>query len=150
MSRLIRKSHNASILLYHVVCVAKYRRVVFDDKVEEALRAVCLEIALRFEMEFIEIGTDRDHVHFLIQSVPTYSPTKLVRILKSVSAREVFSRCPHVKKKLWGGQFWSDGYFVATVGANQSEDAVRTYVQEQGQQHQYQQWHLQPLSLDFS
>ncbi len=90
---------------------------------------------------------DGDHVHFLIQSVPTYSPMKIVSLLKSVSARQVFSLCPQVKKKLWGGEFWSDGYFVATVGANQSEEAVRNYVKEQGQ-YQYQQLHKQKVSRE--
>src|SRR3989337_1743632 len=112
MSRFVHKSHNVSVLVYHLVCVAKYRRVVFDETVEAVLRAVlrdvCLDIALRYALEFLEIGTDGDHVHFLVQSVPAYSPTKIVTILKSVIAREVFARCPGVKKELWGGEFWSD------------------------------------------
>ena len=62
MSRVIRKSHNVSDLLYHLVFPAKYRRVVFDDSVEHVLRSVCLDISLRYEIEFIEIGTDGDHV----------------------------------------------------------------------------------------
>ena len=143
MSRFIHKSHNVSVLLYHVVCVAKYRRVVFDESVEAVLRQVCLEIALRYEIEFLEIGLDGDHVHFLVQSVPTYSPTKIVRTLKSVTAREVFARCPQVKKKLWGGEFWSDGYFIASVGQQESEETVRNYVQQQGHDRQYKQLHAQ-------
>ena len=70
-SRYIHKSHNVSVLLYHVVCAAKYRRVIFSEHVDEVLREACLEIAKRYEMVFLEIGTDRNHVHFLIQSVPT-------------------------------------------------------------------------------
>ena len=143
MSRLIHKSHNVSVLVYHVVCVAKYRRVVFDESVEAVLREVCLEIALRFEITFLEIGTDGDHVHFLVQSVPTYSPTKIVTTLKSVVAREVFWRCPQVKKKLWGGEFWSDGYFIASVGQQESEEVVRNYVKEQGHERNYQRLHAQ-------
>ena len=143
MSRFIDKSHNVSVLLYHVVCVAKYRRVVFDEEVEAVLREVCLELALRFEIEFLEIGLDGDHVHFLVQSVPTYSPTKIVTTLKSVTAREVFGRCPQVKKKLWGGEFWSDGYFIASVGQQDSEETVRNYVKQQGQDRHYRQLHAQ-------
>jgi REP element-mobilizing transposase RayT len=146
MSRFIHKSHNVSVLLYHLVCVAKYRRVVFDEEVEVVLREVCLDIALRFEIEFLEIGTDGDHVHFLLQSVPTYSPTKMVSTLKSVIAREVFARCPHVKKKLWGGEFWSDGYFIASVGQQESEETVRNYVKQQGHDRRYRQLHAQPLA----
>ncbi len=143
MSRFIHKSHNVSVLLYHVVCVAKYRRVVFDEEVETVLREVCLDIALRYEIEFIEVGLDGDHVHFLVQSVPTYSPTKIVTTLKSIIAREVFARCPHVKKKLWGGEFWSNGYFIASVGIQESEETVRLYVKQQGHETQYKQLHAQ-------
>lgn len=76
MSEYIHKSHNVSVLLYHLVFPAKYRRAVFDEQVDEVLREVCLEIEKRYEIKFIEIGVDKDHVHFLVQSVPTYSVTK--------------------------------------------------------------------------
>ena len=111
MSEFIHKSHNVTVLLYHLVFPAKYRRAVFDESVDEELKQVCLEIELRYELKFLEIGTDKDHVHFLVQSVPTYSVKSIVQMLKSITAREVFKRCPQVKKMLWGGEFWSDGYF---------------------------------------
>lgn len=145
MSRFVHKSHNVSVLLYHLVCPAKYRRVVFDERVEVVLKEVCLELSLRHEITFLEIGTDRDHVHFLLQSVPTYSPTKIVRTIKSITGREIFARCPQVKKQLWGGQFWSDGYFISTVGAHGSEETIRNYVKAQGSPKYYQQLHAQPL-----
>jgi len=85
-----------------MVFPAKYRRSVFDAAVDEVVRDVCLEIEKRYQVKFLEIGTDEDHVHFLVQAVPTYSMTKLVTVIKSVTAREVFRLCPHVKKKLWG------------------------------------------------
>ena len=148
MSKLIRKSHNVSILLYHFVCPAKYRRAVFDDNVEEVLREICLEISKRYQIEFVEIGVDTDHVHFLVQSVPTYSATKIIKMIKSLTAREIFKRAPHVKRQLWGGEFWSDGYYVATVGQAVSEDVIRQYVKNQGQQpSDYKQLHAQQLKL---
>ena len=134
MSRFLHKSHNVSVLLYHAVFPAKYRRMVFDEAVDEAVRDVCLDIGRRYEIEFLEIGTDGDHVHFLVQSVPTYSPTKIITILKSLTAREVFKRCPQVKKKLWGGEFWSDGYFVSTVGPQSNENTIANYVRDQGKE----------------
>ncbi len=81
----------------------------------------------------MEIGTDKDHVHFLVQSVPAYSVTKLVTLIKSITAREVFRLCPHVKKQLWGREFWTDGYFVSTVGRHGDEDTIRNYVKKQGE-----------------
>ena len=143
----MRKSHRVSILLYHYVCPAKYRRVVFDQKVDEILREVCLEIGKRYQIEFIEIGTDKDHVHFLIQSVPTYSPKKIIQIVKSLTAREIFKRAPDVKRKLWGGEFWSDGCYVSTVGQRGSEETIRKYVKDQGKEEEYQQLHEQQLKL---
>ena len=132
MSKFIHKSHNVSVLLYHIVCPAKYRRVVFSAEVDEKLKQICSEIEKRYDIEFIEIGTDRDHVHFLVQSVPTMSPKKLVQTIKSITAREIFKTCPEVKKHLWGGKFWSAGYFISTVGSHGSEEMIQNYVKQQG------------------
>lgn len=132
MSKYVHRSHNVTVLLYHLVFPAKYRRAVFDQKVDGVVKAVCLEIEKRYQVKFLEIGVDRDHVHFLVQTIPTYSVTRLVTILKSVTAREVFRQCPQVKKQLWGGEFWSDGYFASTVGKHGNEQMIATYVKEQG------------------
>jgi REP element-mobilizing transposase RayT len=148
MSEYQHKSHNVSVLLYHLVCPAKYRRVVFDQEVDTALKEVCLEIAKRYEIVFVEIGTDKDHVHFLVQSVPTYSPTKIVKTIKSLTAREIFQRVPTVKKHLWGGEFWSKGYFISTVGRHGSEEVIRQYVKKQGTEKAYKQLHRQELQLE--
>jgi len=147
MSHLIRKSHNVSILVYHFVCPAKYRRAVIDEKVDQVLKEVCLEIAKRYQIEFLEIGTDKDHVHFLVQSVPSYSPTKIITIIKSLTAKEVFAREPSVKKQLWGGEFWTDGDYVGTVGQHATEETIRQYVNNQGQENEYKQLHVQQLKL---
>ena len=74
------------------MCPAKYRRAVVDKNVDRVLKEVCLDIARRYQIEFLEIGTDKDHVHFLVQSVPSYSPTKVITIIKNLTAREVFAR----------------------------------------------------------
>ena len=147
MSRLIRKSHSVSVLLYHFVCPAKYRRAVIDVKVDEVLKEVCLDISDRYQVEFLEIGTDKDHVHFLVQSVPTYSPTRIIMMIKNLTAREVFAWVPAVKKQLWGGEFWSDGYYVGTVGQHATEDVIKQYVKNQGQEDVYVQLHVQQLNL---
>ena len=132
MSKFIHKKHNVSILLYHIVCPTKYRRAVFAAEVDAKVKEICAEIQKRYEIEFLEIGSDDDHVHFLVQSVPMYSPKQLVQIIKSITAREVFKACPQVKQYLWGGKFWSEGYFVSTVGTHQTEKMIKNYVQQQG------------------
>ena len=135
MSDNIHKSHNVSRLMYHFVFPAKYRHVVIDKKVDQVIKETCIEISKRYPIYFLEIGTDKDHVHFLIQSVPTYSPTQIARIVKSITAKEVFSRCPEVKKKLWGGEFWSDGFYVATVSEHGNEKVIANYVKNQGDEY---------------
>ena len=132
MSEFIHKSHNVTVLMYHLVFPAKYRRAVIDAEVEEVLKETCIEIEKRYEVKFLEIGSDRGHVHFLVQSVPMYSVTKLVRQIKSITARGAFRRCPKVKKQLWGGEFWTDGYFASTVGKHGDEQMIGQYVKKQG------------------
>jgi REP element-mobilizing transposase RayT len=147
VSRFIHKSHNVSVLLYHIVCPAKYRRVIFSQEVDQKLKEVCVELSKRYEITFLEIGTDKDHVHFLVQSVPTYSPKKIVEIIKSITAREIFASCPEVKKRLWGGEFWSDGYYISTVGQHGNEQMISKYIKQQGREKEYKQLHNQQLTL---
>ena len=136
-SQYLHKSHNVSVLLYHFVCPAKYRRVVISEAVDTSIKEVCLEMEKRYEIHFLEIRTDKDHVHFLVQSVPTKSPTQLIKMIKSITAREIFKRHPEVKKILWGGEFWSDGYFVNTVSKFGDEETITKYVKEQGKEKEY-------------
>ena len=129
--RHIIKSHNKSLLLYHFVCPAKYRQKVFTKEVELTLKKVCKGIEARFEIYVIEIGTDTDHIHFLLQSVPSYSPTKIIRTVKSITAKKIYKAHPEVKKKLWGGKFWTSGYYVNSVGQYGNFEVIQKYVQNQ-------------------
>ena len=132
-SRYINLSHNVSNLVYHFVCPAKYRRFVFSETVEEHLRNICLKIEYRYDyIHFLEIGADKNHVHFLIQSTPKYAPSKIIKIIKSITAKQIFLECREVKKFLWGGQFWTDGYFVATVIRHSNGQEIREYARNQG------------------
>ena len=132
MSEYIHKSHNVSILLYHYVCPAKYRRVIFDEDVNKFLVETCKEISKRYDINIMEVGTDGDHVHFLIQSIPKLAPWQIIKTIKSITAREIFRLYPKVKEKLWGGNLWSEGYFVSTVGKVGNEKQIENYVKNQG------------------
>ena len=123
-------------MLYHLVCPARYRRSVFTDEVSSTLKDVCLEIERRYEIFFVEIGTDDDHVHFLLQSVPMMLPSRMVQTVKSITAKEIFLRQPAVRSKLWGGKFWTSGYYISTVGAHGNEQVIREYVKQQGKTYQ--------------
>jgi len=135
--------------MYHIVCPVKYRRVIFDtDKIDNELREICFGINKRYEIDFIEIGADNDHVHFLIQTVPKYSPSQVVRLIKSITAKELFKRCPEIKKDLWGGEFWSKGYFISTVGQYTNEEVIKRYVANQGKESEYKKIHkIDQLSM---
>ena|ERR1700677_4641246 len=147
MSKSIHKSHNVSVLLYHLVCPTKYRRLVITDEVDALLKTACVDISNRYEIEFIEVGTDKDHVHFLVQSVPTYSPKQIAQTVKSLTARQVFGLLPSLRRQLWGGAFWTSGYYINTVGAHGSEATIRDYVANQGRTNEYKQLHSQQLEL---
>ena len=135
MSEYIHKSHNVTKLMYHYVFPTKYRKVVIDEEVDRVIKETCIEIGKRYEINFLEIGTDKDHVHFLVQSVPTYSPSQIAKIIKSITAKEVFAKCPDVKKKLWGGNFWTSGYYVSTVSEHGNEEVIANYVKNQGNEY---------------
>ena len=142
------KSHNVTMLLYHYVCPAKYRQTVFEDQeVERVLRETCEGIEKRYEIRFLEIGSDMDHVHFLVQSVPMLSPTQIIRTIKSITAKQIFKECPQVKEKLWGGSFWTSGYFVNTVGLHGNEEIIARYVREQGKEQEYRKFQGQQASF---
>ena len=100
-SEYIHTSHNVSNLVYHFVCPSKYRRIVISEGVEETLVQICAGISARYDwIRFLEIGSDRNHVHFLIQSTPTHSPSEIIRVVKSITARRMFAEHPEIKKAL--------------------------------------------------
>ena len=134
--------------MYHYVCPAKYRLVVFSEEIEKTLKEMCEEIEKRYEIKFIEIGTDKDHVHFLVQSIPRYSPTEIIKKIKSITARKIFEKHPELRKQLWGGEFWSDGYYVGTVSEHGNEEVISRYVKNQGKDSEYKQLHRQNLGFD--
>ena len=135
-------------MLYHLVFPAKYRRKVFDESVDKTLKTICLEISDRYEIHFVEIGNDLDHVHFLVQSVPMLSITKIVTIIKSITAREIFSKHPEVKKILWGGSLWSSGYYANTVGQFSNSEVIKQYIKNQGKDSEYKKLHQGQLKLE--
>ena len=105
---------------------------MLTNSVSQTLREICIEIENRYEYHFLEIGIDGNHVHFLIQSVPSNAPTKIIRAIKSITAKELFRLHPEVKRQLWGGKFWTSGYYVNTVGQYANEEVIKKYLQNQG------------------
>ena len=96
------------------------------------LKDVCIGISERYGFEFDKLGTDGDHVHLLIGAPPKTSPSKLMQIVKSITARELLKRFPEIKRQLWAGKFWSEGGYVGTLGEGVTEDVIRNYIERQG------------------
>ncbi len=130
---LQRGWHNVYDLHYHCVFTVKYRRAPLDPAAVAELTRISLEIQERYEIRVECLGTDRDHVHLLCAAPPDRAPSDIVRIYKSITARELFKALPLLRKALWGGAFWSGGYFVSTVGQRGGYEAIKRYVQSQGQ-----------------
>ena len=118
-------------LKYHVVWVPKYWRMVLQGRVAERLKEMFQGIAERYEFEIDTQEVVEDHVHIFLSAPPRYSPSRVVQILKSISAREVFREFPEVKRQLWGGELWNDGYFVRSVGDQVTAEVIRKYIKHQ-------------------
>ena len=134
MTELIRSSHKIFKIKYHIVICIKYRKDLFlDNKYIETIKLICKDLENRFHIKFETTGFDEDHVHFLVESLTTtYSPAKIFQIVKSVTAIELFKRHPEIKKELYGGEFWSDGGYVGTVGEGINAEIIRKYIIGQG------------------
>jgi putative transposase len=133
MEDLDRAAHKVFRIKYHFVFCIKYRKDLFLEKrYIESLKDVCKGMEDRYYVEFETMGFDEDHVHFMIKSIPSYSPSKIFQIVKSISAIQLFKKHPNVKSELWGGEFWSDGGYVGTVGEGVNADIIREYIRKQG------------------
>jgi putative transposase len=115
-----------------VFCVKYRRKLLRDADRINYLKSVCSEIGERYWFEFDAIGTDGDHVHIFVGAAPRYSPSKVMQIIKSITAREFFKRFPEVRKQLCGSEFWGDGGYVGTIGDGVMSDTIRNYVETQG------------------
>lgn len=130
---IFKSYHKVFRIKYHFVFVIKYRKDLFvDDKYVNAFKEICAGLEERYSMKFETIGFDDDHVHFLLQSVPKYSASQIFRLVKSITARKLFEKFPSIKKELWGGEFWSDGGYVGTVGEGINAEIIRNYILKQG------------------
>ena len=130
-----------------MVFPAKYSGLVIDDKVNKLITDVCLEIGKRYEIHFVEIGTDKDHVYFLIESIPMITVRRIVTIIKSIMSRQVLEKMPELKKELWGSSLRTSGYYTVTVGKRGNETVIAKYVNEQGREIEYVQIHKDQVEL---
>ena len=129
--------HCSYRIRYHMVFVLKYRKQLISVSVFEFLKSVFHGISERYFMNFHAIGTDEDHLHILVEAAPRYSPSRIMQVCKSITAIQIFKQFPELKDDLWGGEFWSDGGHIDTVGDGYDVKAMEEYIRRQGtNQHQ--------------
>jgi len=129
---VVKGWHCAYEIHYHIVFPVKYRRALVRPEVEQELVRIASEINERYDIEIEQMGADKNHSHLLCTAHPKVSIGDIVRVYKSITARELFRTFPELKKELWGGEFWSDGYYAATVGQRNNWETVYKYVKNQG------------------
>ena len=148
MADHLLKSHNKTLIIFHLVCPVKFRRDIFTSANEATFKSICLELAPRYEYKFLEIGIDEDHVHFLVQTVPNVLISGMVDTIKSITARMIFERHPEVKTFLWKQKFWTGGYYINTVGRYGNLDMITNYVKNQGIKSYTQIHYVHPTLFD--
>ena len=133
MFELKHACHKVYVIKYHLMFVIKYRKALFlNEQYIEFMKQVLQDLEKRYFLTTETIGFDEDHVHMLMQAAPRYAPSRVVQIVKSITARELFKRFPEIKEELWGGEFWSDGGYIGTVGEGANADIIRSYIKKQG------------------
>ena len=131
---LKRGNHCAYVTHYHLVFPVKYRYALMSEPIVKRIKEIALEISERYELEVEEVGCDNNHIHLLCSFHPKYPIGKIIRLFKSITARKLFEQFPELKKDLWGGEFWSDGYYVATIGERGTIKTLEKYIKSQGAQ----------------
>ena len=139
---LNRTYHNVYDTHYHIVFPVKYRKSLLTDEIPLAISEIAEEISKRYDIEFEKIGFDLNHIHILTSFPPKYGGSDVARIFKSITAKQLFAKFPLLKKELWGGEFWSDGFYFATVSQRGNWKAVEKYVSNQGKTKEARQLRL--------
>ena len=128
---LQRNTHHVFRIMYHFVWIPKYRRKVFSEPYRTVMKNIIEQIGYNYNIEIVELEIPVDHIHMIVRSEPKVSPSNIMQVIKSISARQFFKLHPEIKKKyFWGGKLWTQSYFVETIG-NANEETIRKYVKNQ-------------------
>lgn len=124
--------HNRSECYYHIQITVKYRKPLLDERVQQVITEVMKGFKDRYDLEIQTLGYDQNHLHILCRFLPKYSGGQVIKLMKSTTARLVFQKVPEVKKDLWGGEFWTDGYYISTVSGKGDKKVIEQYIKNQG------------------
>jgi REP element-mobilizing transposase RayT len=134
--------HNVSECYYHIQITVKYRKALINKKTEKVILESISGIKERYAIEVSHVGFDQNHVHLLTRFLPKYSGGQVIKLIKSLSAKAVFREVPEVKNELWGGEFWTDGYYIATISGKGNKAVIEKYIKNQGREKDIEQLKL--------
>ncbi len=134
--------HNVSEAHYHIQLTVKYRKVILNPKVRKTILITMKSLKQRYTIEISKIGFDKNHLHILCRFLPKYSGGQVIKVIKSITAKQIFKQHPEVKKELWGGEFWTDGYYFATVSGRGNQRTIENYIKNQGREEDIKQLEL--------
>lgn len=126
--------HNISECYYHIQLTVKYRKSLFEPAVTELMHTVISGFKERYAIDIHTVGFDQNHVHLLLRFLPKYSGGQVVKLIKSITGSQIFKFIPSIKKELWGGEFWTDGYYIATISGRGSKAVIEQYIRNQGRE----------------
>lgn len=134
--------HNVSEPYYHIQLTIKYRKSLFNEKIEKIVLETLKGFKERYAIEISHVGFDQNHIHLLCKFLPKYSGGQVVRLIKSITSRRIFKQAPEIKRELWGGEFWTDGYYFATVSGRGNKAVIEKYIEKQGRKEDAKQLRL--------
>ncbi len=134
--------HSISECYYHIQLTVKYRKSMLNVEVEKVILEIMRGLKERYTIDIQTVGFDKNHIHFLCRFLPTYSGGQVVKVVKSLTAKEVFKQVPSIKNQLWGGEFWTDGYYISTISGRGSKDTIEKYIANQGRKEDVKQLKL--------
>jgi len=134
--------HNVSECYYHIQLTVKYRKALMNEKVQGVVVNTLAGFKERYDIEPSTIGFDQNHIHILCRFLPKYSGGQVIRTIKSITGRQIFTEAPKIKKELWGGEFWTDGYYIATISGRDNKEIIEKYIKNQGREKDIKQLKL--------
>ena len=138
--------HNRSECYYHIQITVKYRKSLLNEQVIDVINATLKGFKERYALEIESVGYDQNHVHILCRFLPKYSGGEVIKLIKSITGKMVFKEVPEIKKELWGGEFWTDGYYIATISGRGDKKVIEEYIKKQGRNHDVTQLKLIDLA----
>jgi putative transposase len=126
-----RGAHTVYRLAYHFVWIPRYRRGVLVGDVAQRLEELMREICRGYDWEIEALTVQSDHVHLFVSCPPRDAPAKVMNVVKSITARELYAEFPRLRKTHWGGKLWATGNYVGSVGDHVTSDLIKRYIEYQ-------------------